>query len=326
MMKKFPLQKRNIANSRLVFGCMGLGGGWNKNPITEDDILQAERAIDAALSIDITMFDHADIYTFGKAEKVFGEVLKRRPELREQIVLQSKCGIRFPEGEIPNRYDFSTEHIINSVEESLSRLGVESLDVLLLHRPDPLMDPEEVADTFEILEKSGKVRHFGVSNMNVAQMKLLQKYCSVPLVVNQLEMNLHKLDWLEHGVLVNQQAGANVNFSDGIIEHCQLEDIQIQAWGPLAKGIYSGSEVEKPTGSYLQTKKLVEEMAAKKETTLEAIILGWLMRHPAMIQPVIGTANVKRIKNCEDASRQSQQMTREEWYSLYVASRGKLMP
>ncbi|OIJ11679.1 aldo/keto reductase [Anaerobacillus arseniciselenatis] len=325
-MKKIPLQKRNITNSRLVFGCMGLGGGWNHNPITEDDILQAERAIDAAFSIGITMFDHADIYTFGKAEKVFGEVLKRRPELREQIVLQSKCGIRFPEGEIPNRYDFSTEHIINSVEESLSRLGVESLDVLLLHRPDPLMDPEEVADTFEILEKSGKVRHFGVSNMNVAQMKFLQKYCSVPLVVNQLELNLHKLDWLEHGVLVNQQAGENVNFSDGIIEHCQLEGIQIQAWGPLAKGIYSGSEVEKTTESYLQTKKLVEEMAAKKETTLEAIVLGWLMRHPAMIQPVIGTANVERIKNCEDALRQSQQMAREEWYSLYVASRGKLMP
>ncbi len=325
-MRKFPLQKRNITNSRLVFGCMGLGGGWNDNPITQEDILQAEQAIDAALSVGITMFDHADIYTMGKAEKVFGEVLKRRPELREQMVLQSKCGIRFPEGDIPNRYDFSTEHIINSVDGILARLGVESLDVLLLHRPDPLMEPEEVADTFEILEKSGKVRHFGVSNMNAAQMKLLQKYCSAPLVVNQIEMNLHKLDWLEHGVLVNQQAGANVNFSDGIIEHCQLEDIQIQAWGPLAKGIYSGSGVENPTESYLKTKKLVEELAAKKETTLEAIVLGWLMRHPAMIQPVIGTANVERIKNCEDALRQSEQMTRDEWYSLYVASRGKLMP
>ncbi|OIJ18143.1 aldo/keto reductase [Anaerobacillus alkalidiazotrophicus] len=325
-MKVMPLQKRKISNSRLLFGCMGLGGGWNQNGITEEDIILAEKAIDAALSIGITMFDHADIYTFGKAEQVFGEVLKRSPQLREQIVLQSKCGIRFPEGKIPNRYDFSTEHIINSVDGILARLGVEYIDILLLHRPDPLIEPDEVADTFEILEKSGKVRNFGVSNMNVAQMKLLQSYCSSPIVVNQLEMNLHKLDWLEQGVLVNQSLGTQYNFSDGIIEHCRLEDIQIQAWGPLAKGIYSGKEVENVTESYLQTKQLVKEMAEKKETTMEAIVLGWLMRHPALIQPVIGSANETRIKNCEDATRQSQLMTRDEWYSLYVASRGKLMP
>lgn len=325
-MKVLPLQQRNISSSRLIYGCMGLGGGWNQNPFSEKEILHAERAIDAALAIGITMFDHADIYTFGKAEKVFGEALKRRPELRDKMVIQSKCGIRFPEGEIPNRYDFSKEYIINSVDGILARLGIEQLDILLLHRPDPLMDPEEVAETLQILEKSGKVRHFGVSNMNAAQLKLLQASCSAPLVVNQLEMNLQKLDWLESGVLVNQKEGTEFNFSDGIIEHCRLEEIQIQAWGSLANGIYSGRDLENPSESYLKTKQLVEEMAENKETTLEAIVLGWLMKHPAMIQPVIGTANEKRIINCQDAVRQSDLMTREEWYSLYVASRGQLMP
>lgn len=325
-MKKQPLQQREISSSRLIMGCMGLGGGWNQNPISEQDILQAERIIDAALSIGITMFDHADIYTFGKAEKVFGEVLKRRPELREKMVIQSKCGIRFPDEDIPNRYDFSKDYIIDSVDGILARLGIEQLEILLLHRPDPLIEPEEVADAFHHLVNSGKVKHFGVSNMNVAQMKLLQNYCSARLVVNQLEMNLHKLDWLEGGVLVNQQAGTQFNFSDGIIEHCRLENIQIQAWSPLANGIYTGRDLENPSESYVKTKQLVEEMAIKKETTFEAIVLGWLMRHPALIQPVIGTTNETRIKNCQDATRQSQLMSREEWYSLYVASRGQFMP
>lgn len=325
-MRKMPLQQRNITSSRLVFGCMGLGGGWNKNSITEEDILHAERAIDAALSIGVTMFDHADIYTYGKAEEVFGKVLQRRPELRDQMIIQSKCGIRFPEGDTPNRYDFSKEYIVQSVDGILTRLGIDQLDILLLHRPDPLMEPEEVAGAFNLLVQEGKVRHFGVSNMNVGQMKLLQHYCSTPLVINQLEMNLHKLDWLEAGVLVNQAAGTNVNFADGIIEYCRFENVQLQAWGPLARGIYTGVEVERPSEAYVKTKQLVVEMAKTKETTLEAIVLGWLMRHPAMIQPVIGTANVERIKKCQDAAKQAELMSREEWYSLYVASRGERMP
>ena len=326
IMNIMPLQKRNISSSRLAFGCMGLGGGWDQNPITEEDILKAERAINAALSIGITFFDHANIYTKGKAESVFGQVLKGRSDLREKIVIQSKCGIRFPEGDIPNRYDFSKGHILNSVDGSLSRLGVDYLDILLLHRPDPLVEPEEVAEAFDTLKNSGKVRHFGVSNMSSSQIKLLQAYCSDPLIVNQLEMSLSQIDWLEAGVLVNQKAGTEVNFADGIIEHCRLEDIQIQAWASLANGIYSGRTLDNPSESVLKTKELVQQMAHKKETTLESIVLGWLMRHPASIQPVVGTSNPERIKNCEDATRQAEMMTREEWYSLYVASRGKYMP
>ncbi|SFL56254.1 Predicted oxidoreductase [Paenibacillus sp. 1_12] len=323
-MKVMPLQQRNITTSRLIYGTTGLGGNSNYDPITDEVILKAERAIDAALSIGITMFDHADIYNAGKAETVFGTVLKGNPGLRESMVIQSKCGIRFAEGEVPGRYDFSKAHILHSVDGSLNRLGIDYLDIFLLHRPDPLVEPDEVAEAFDILKSSGKVRHFGVSNMSSAQIKLLQAFCSDPLVVNQLEMSLLHTAWLDQGVLVNQQAGTQVNFADGIMEHCRLENIQIQAWSSLAKGTYSGRTLENASEAILKTKAYVQRMAANKETTDEAIVLGWLMRHPAYIQPVIGSANPERILRCQDAIRQASIMTREEWYTLYVSSRGSV--
>jgi len=321
-MKTMPLQKRNISSSRLVYGTTGLGGSNNYDPLTADDILKAERAIDAALETGITMFDHADIYTGGKAEAVFGIVLKRRPSVRSAIVLQSKCGIRFREGDVPQRYDFSKEHILRSVDGSLQRLETDYLDILLLHRPDPLMDPDEIAEAFERLKQSGKVRHFGVSNMNAAQMSLLQASLPDPLVANQLELNLLRTDWLDQGVLVNQAAGAAVHFADGVLEHCRLRDVQIQAWSPLAKGAFTGRTLDAPTASVEETRELVRRMAAERETSEEAIVLGWLMRHPATIQPVIGSANPERIRRSRDAIRVSETMTREEWYRLYVSARG----
>ena len=325
-MKIMPLEKRKISTSRLVYGCMGLGGEWNDSPITSDDLKKGEEAVNAALEIGITMFDHADIYKMGKAETVFGQILRQKPDLREKIILQSKCGIRFPEGSLPSRYDFSKEHILTSVDGILERLGIEYLDILLLHRPDPLVEPEEVAEAFDLLKQSGNVRNFGVSNMNAAQMKLLNVYLSEPIVVNQLEMSLNRIDWLEHGVLINQKEGISVNFSDGIIEFCRLENIQIQAWASLAYGMYSGKPIEDPIEAVLKTRELVKKMANEKETSEEAIVLGWLMRHPAKIQPVIGTANPTRIHNCQDAIRQAENITRDEWYSFYVASRGHNLP
>jgi predicted oxidoreductase len=325
-MKIMPLEKRDITTSRLVLGCMGFGGGWDQTPYSKEDVRQAEKAIDAALASGITMFDHADIYRRGKSEKVFGEILQSRPELRENIILQSKCGIRFADEKNPGRYDFSKEHILNSVDGILSRLNTEYLDILLLHRPDPLMEPEVVAEAFETLKKSGKVRHFGVSNMSAAQIQLLNAYCSEPMVVNQLNMSLKQIDWLEQGVLVNQTAGTSVNFPEGTMEFSSLADVQIQAWGPLAKGIYSGGPNDNASEADLATKQLVEQLAMEKETSTEAIVLGWLMRHPAMIQPVIGTTNPERIANCQDSLKQAELMTREEWYSLYVASRGNRLP
>jgi predicted oxidoreductase len=304
---------------------MGLGGGWNQNPITSEHVKQAHEVVDAALSIGINMFDHADIYTMGKAEKVFGQVLKERKDLRERIFLQSKCGIRFAEGpNVPGRYDFSKQHILNSVDGILGRLGVEYLDFLLLHRPDPLMDPEEVASAIYELKKSGKVRWFGVSNMSAGQIRLLQAYSDEPFIINQLEMSLAKIGWLETGVHVNQEAAKNNVFPEGTLEYCRLENIQLQAWGPLAQGLFSGRSLEGYSEAIQNTARLVGEMAEQKGTTREAIVLSWLMTHPAAIQPVIGTTNPDRIRACADAPNIA--LTREEWYALYVSSRGKNLP
>ncbi|RHW35674.1 aldo/keto reductase [Neobacillus notoginsengisoli] len=324
-MRKMPLDKRDITDSRLVLGCMGFGGAWDNSPITAEDEKKAERGIETALEVGIRMFDHADIYTRGKAEKVFGNWLKKNHDIREQIVIQSKCGIRFAEDNIPGRYDFSRDYILQSVDGILDRLGTDYLDILLLHRPDPLMEPEEVAEAFERLKESGKVRNFGVSNMNAGQMKLLQAYIGTPLVVNQLEMSVKKLDWVDQGVHVNQPAGRESHFAEGLLEHCMLHDIQIQAWSPLAKGIYSGG-MEPVTEAEKSSAALVAKLAEEKGTTREAIVLGWLMRHPANIQPVIGTTDPERIKHCQDAVRQASLMTRDEWYSLYVTSRGHRLP
>ncbi|AOZ94778.1 aldo/keto reductase [Paenibacillus crassostreae] len=320
-MKIMPLEQRGISTSRIILGCMPFGGGWNKEPITQDHIKEAEKAVDAALSIGVTMFDHADIYTMGKAEETFGRILKNRPDLREQIVIQSKCGIRLKDDISPERFDFSKEHILKTVEGSLKRLGVDYLDVLLLHRPDPLMEPEEVAEALGKLKASGKVRYFGVSNMSVAQIKFLQQAMPDQIAVNQIEMSLARLDWVDQSVYVNQKAGVSTNFSEGLMEYSQMEKIQLQAWGPLAQGKFSGKSLENEPERFRNTANLVGEMAKDKETTVESIVLGWLMKHPARIQPVIGTVNEERIKACDDAERQSQLMTREEWYKLYHSAR-----
>ncbi|MFD3268619.1 aldo/keto reductase family oxidoreductase [Paenibacillus dendritiformis] len=323
-MNKIPIQQRGLAASRLVLGCMGLGGGWNDEPITEQHLAAAHAAVEAALEAGINMFDHADIYTRGKAEQVFGQVLKERPEWRERIVLQSKCGIRFADNGIPGRYDFSKEHILRSVDGSLKRLGVEYLDILLFHRPDPLMEPEEVAEAMSALKSAGKVRAFGVSNMSAGQIRLLQAYSKEPFIVNQLEMSLAKIGWLDQGVHVNQNAAKEDIFPEGTLEYCRLENIQIQAWGPLAQGVFSGRDLSDQPASIRETAELVQAMANEKGTTREAIILAWLMRHPAGIQPVIGTANPERIRACGEAVNLT--LTREEWYTLYVSSRGRALP
>lgn len=325
-MRIMPLEKRGISNSRIVFGCMSLGGDWSAAPITKEDEIIAEKAVEAALSIGVTMFDHADIYKRGKSESIFGDILKKRPDLRDQIILQSKVGIRFQDDVNPQRFDFSKSHIIPSVDGILSRLGVEHLDVLLLHRPDPLMDPEEIAEAFNILRSAGKVRHFGVSNMTAAQMRFIQNSLPEPLVVNQLELSLARVDWIEQGILVNQKAGVGVNFADGILEHCQMADIQIQAWGPLAQGKFSGRVIADAPDNIVKTAALVQKLAAEKETTPEAIVLGWLMKHPARIQPVIGTSSAERVIACQDAVRVSENLTREEWYTLLESSRGVRVP
>jgi predicted oxidoreductase len=302
---------------------MGLGGTWDDAPVTGADIDHAERAVHAALEIGVTWFDHADIYTRGKAELVFGEVLRRNPGLRDRVRIQTKCGIRLGESGLQTYYDLSRAAILERVDASLERLGVERVEVLLLHRPDPLMDPAEVAAAYSELRDAGKVGALGVSNMSAAQMSLLQRHLDEPLVANQLEMSLHRRDWVESGVLLNHPEGSGLSFPEGTVEYCRANDVRIQAWGSLAKGLYSGApRTEADNAAY----ELVNALAVTKGTTAEAIVLGWLMRHPARIEPVIGTANPDRIRACADAEAQAAAMTNVEWYQLWTAARGHPVP
>ncbi len=319
-----PLQRYVERSSPLVFGCMNLGGGWNQNPISAADIQQCHQVVDAALEAGICIFDHADIYTFGKAEQVFGTVLKQRPELRSQISLQSKCGIRFADNATPQRYDFSAGWITQSVDAILARLQIEQLDILLLHRPDPLMQPAEVAATFHALQQSGKVKHFGVSNMQQHQMAFLQQALDTPLVVNQLELSLSHLAWLDEGTTAGCSGQPGVNFSAGTLEYCQQNHVQLQAWGSLSQGLFSGRDISAEPAPVRATAQLVAQLAAAYQVSREAIVLGWLMRHPAQIQPVIGTTNISRIRACAEATK--VKLSREHWYALYLAARGRALP
>ncbi|MGD9482021.1 aldo/keto reductase [Streptomyces sp. TRM70308] len=311
------------ARERVLYGCMGLGGAWDTTPCGPADIDHAEAAIGAALDSGITAFDHADIYRHGKAEAVFGEVLARAPGLRERVTVQTKCGIRPPEPGRPGHYDLRGATIVRRVEESLTRLRTDAVDVLLLHRPDPLADPADVAAALHTLHRQGLVRGFGVSNMSGPQIALLQAHLDVPLVANQLELSLHRRDWLESGVLVNTPAAAEVGFPHGTVEHCVAHGLRLQAWGALAQGRFTGRP---GTPSEEATARLVTALAERKGTTPEAIVLWWLQRHPARIAPVVGTARPERVRACADAALREPDLTHEEWYALWTTARGAPLP
>ncbi|MEV8434684.1 aldo/keto reductase (plasmid) [Streptomyces sp. HUAS 31] len=312
-----------VGTERLLYGCMGLGGAWDTTPYGAEEIKDAEAAVEAALDSGITVFDHADIYRHGKSEAVFGEVLSRARGLRERIVLQTKCGIRLADGDLPGMYDLRGESIVRQVEASLGRLRTDFVDVLLLHRPDPLADPEDVARALTSLHRQNLVHSFGVSNMSAAQISLLQAHLDFPLVANQLEMSLHHRDWLEAGVLVNTPEAAGVGFPLGTLEHCRAGGIRLQAWGALARGRFTGLE-ETPTER--ATARLVASLAEAKGTTPETILLWWLQRHPARIAPVVGSARPERIRACQDAARREPELTHEEWYGLWITARGTALP
>ncbi|WP_247597516.1 aldo/keto reductase [Streptomyces sp. RKND-216] len=314
---------RPRAGNGLVYGCMGLGGSWQPEPYGPVDVDAAEAAVAAALDSGITTFDHADIYRHGKAEAVFGEVLARSPGLRERLTLQTKCGIRLPDGDRPGHYDLRGASVVRRVEESLTRLRTDVVDVLLLHRPDPLADPDDVAEALTSLHRQGLVRRFGVSNMSGPQIAHLQASLPFPLEVNQLEMSLHHRDWLESGVVVNTAEAAGNGFPHGTLEHCRAHGVALQAWGSLAQGRYTGRPV---TPEDRQTAALVRRLAQDKGTTPETVLLWWLQRHPAAVVPVVGSTRPERIRACRDAALGAPRLDHQEWYDLWLAARGAPLP
>lgn len=324
-MKSYRIPHSDLEVSRIAYGCMDLGGSWDARPLTKALRSRAAELVAAAIEQGITLFDHADIYTHGKSETVFGDVLRELPGARQRIVLQSKCGIRLqddPRRGNPPRYDFSHLHIVRSVEGSLRRLGTDHLDILLLHRPDPLVEPDEVAQAFAQLKQSGKVRHFGVSNHTAAQVALLQRHVDQPLVINQVELNLLHSYLIDEGVSANQE-GDRYAAAAGTLDYCRLHEVMIQAWSPVAKGklIHPPARTDRRTRS---TAALVAKLARAKGTTKEAVALAWLLRHPAGIQPIVGTT--KRERLIASCLADGVELSREEWYALFAAGRGAPVP
>jgi predicted oxidoreductase len=290
----------------IAVGCMRINS-LEKN--------EAERFVQTALEEGANFFDHADIYGGGTCEEIFADAIHMNAEIREKIILQSKCGIR------KGMFDFSKEHILDSVDGILKRLNTEYLDVLLLHRPDALVEPEEVAEAFDILETSGKVRHFGVSNQNPMQIQLLKKFVKQPLVANQLQLSITNANMISNGINVNMENDSAINRDGSILDYCRLHDITIQPWSPFQYGFFEG--VFLGNGKFPELNQQIDEIAAKYEVTNTTIAIAWLLRHPAQMQPVIGTMNSDRLKDCIKASE--VQLTREEWYSIYRAA-GNILP
>ncbi|MFB9329398.1 aldo/keto reductase family oxidoreductase [Paenibacillus aurantiacus] len=292
----------------IAVGCMRINS-LEKN--------EAERFVQASLEQGANFFDHADIYGAGACEEIFADAIHMNDSVRENIILQSKCGIRPAQG----MFDFSKEHILASVDGILSRLRTDYLDILLLHRPDTLVEPEEVAEAFDLLARSGKVRHFGVSNQNPTQIQLLQKYVKQPLVANQLQLSITNATMISSGFNVNMANDSAVNRDGGILDFCRLHDITIQPWSPFQYGFFEG--VFLGSDKFPELNRVIDELAAKYEVSATTIAMAWLLRHPARMQPVTGTMNIERLTDCIKASH--VELTREEWYAIFRAA-GNVLP
>ena len=287
-------------------------GAWRFASLSSDEVSDLlDRAVDAG----INFFDHADIYGGGKCEELFGEALGKKPSLRDKIFIQSKCGIR--EG----YFDFSKEHIIEAAEGSLKRLKTDRLDVLLLHRPDALVEPEEVCEAFSKLYREGKVRYFGVSNHNAGQIELLQKYLDQKIIINQLQFSIAFCTMIKAGLNVNMKNDSAVVRDGAVLDYCRLNDITIQPWSPFqygfAKGCFIGSD------EFPELNKKLSQIAEKYGCNESAVAIAWILRHPAKMQPILGSTNPRRIEDVKNAC--DIKLTREEWYDIY-RSAGNILP
>lgn len=305
-MKKIPIGPGWFQASAIALGCMRISTLSDR---------EAEQLIRTALDEGIDFFDHADIYGGGRSEEVFARAAGLSADTREQVKIQTKCGIR------KGYFDFSRDHILASVDGSLKRLKTDYIDVLLLHRPDTLVEPEEVAEAFSTLNRTGKVRFFGVSNQNPNQIELLRQAVVQPLGVNQLQLSLAFSGMIDAGLNVNMQNSASVNHDNGILDYCRLHRITIQPWSPLQYGFFSG--VFLGSDKYAELNRTIAGLATQYEVPEAAIAIAWLLRHPAGMQPIVGTTHAGRLKDICQAARVT--LTRPEWYSLYRAA-GNTLP
>ena len=313
-MQTVRIGRSDLSASRLCFGCWRIAGTWNPAEITPASEAAGRQAVRTAVEQGYTLFDLADIYCQGESERIFGEALREMPGARDQVVIATKCGIRRPDDPpgAPYRYDFSKEYILRSCEDSLRRLGIDTIDLYQLHRPDFLMDPTEVASAFETLRTSGKVREFGVSNFRPSQVTALQRSCPMPLLVNQVEISLARLD----------------PFSDGTLDQCLAETMTPMAWSPLAGGkLGDGARRVLASQEGYRTETLnaaLDVMGRELGVGRTVVALAWLLRHPSGIIPIVGSTNPERIREAAAADRIT--LSREQWYQLFTLARGESLP
>jgi len=305
-MKYINLPGTELESSEIILGCMRIHEVKNFSDVS--------RLINTALEEGINFFDHADIYGDGKSEEIFARVMDQNSISRDQILVQSKCGIR------NGSFDFSREHILNSADGILKRLNTDYLDTLLLHRPDTLVEPEEVAEAFNSLHSSGKVRYFGVSNQNPMQIELLSKYLDQRIVINQLQLSLTNTGMIDSGLNVNMEIDRSINRDGGVLEYCRLKEITIQAWSPFLFGFFEGVFIDHPKFPELNEK--MEELGRKYNASKNAIATAWIQRHPARMQTVAGSTNAGRLKEICKAT--DIELTRKEWYALYLSAGNRL--
>ena len=295
--------------SRMILGCMRM---------PDLSVQEAASMLQTAVDLGINYFDNATCYTQGVAETRFGEALKASGLRREDLIIQTKCGLCFER----NEFDWTKKNILESVDDSLRRMQLDYLDVLLLHRPDLLYDPEEVAEAFDLLEKSGKVRHFGVSNVPPMMLEVLRKTVRQPLVINQLQLSLEQSQLIDQSLYVNNlSTDRSTDRDNGLLDYCRLNDITIQAWSPLQYGMIDGCFLDHP--DYPELNAGLAKLAEKYNVTKAAIALAWILRHPANMQVIVGTMNPEHLK--ESAEAMNIRLTHHEWYELYLAS-GKYLP
>ncbi|HWT76638.1 MAG TPA: aldo/keto reductase [Mobilitalea sp.] len=306
-MKYIELGKSSLQVPAIAVGCMRMDGL---------EIRQAKQFVDKALELGANFFDHADIYGAGKCEEIFAEAVNMSPSNREKFILQSKCGIK------PGvMFDFSKEHILSSVDGILKRLKTDYLDILLLHRPDALVEPEEVAEAFDQLEKSGKVRHFGVSNQKPMQIQLLQKYVRQPIIANQLQLSITNANMISNGLEVNMLTEKALDRDGSVLDFCRLHDITIQPWSPYQYGFFEGVFLD--NDKFPKLNETINQIAAKYQVSNTTIAMAWLLRHPAKLQPVTGTMSIPRL--VEICQAMEIYLTREEWYQIYLSA-GNILP
>lgn len=305
-MKTINLGKSGLKVPAVAVGCMRMGDLEQK---------EADNYIAEAVDMGAVFFDHADIYGAGKCEEMFGKYLHKNPALRDRIILQSKCSI------VPGvMYDCSKKHILESVDGILKRLQTEYLDVLLLHRPDALVEPEEVAEAFDLLESSGKVRHFGVSNHKPSQIRLLKKYVKQDIAADQLQFSIPNSQMVANGVEVNMLTEGAADRDGSVLDFCRLEDITIQTWSPFQYGFFEGVYLD--NAKFGPLNDTLDAIGRKYGVSKAAVGVAWILRHPAKTQVIVGTTNPERLKAMCKGSEVV--LTREEWYEIYRAAGHKI--